>query len=112
MRYETKQEALREAHAKRNLLHQPRNWKIRVWENMGWHWSLHNGTLSLYYDKYGKGKGTFSALMSDGRYEGVGESYWTSRFFHSNPNMVVADQMNLARVFLRTIQSSIDSVKL
>lgn len=23
-------------------------WTIRVWENLGWHWSLYNGPMSLY----------------------------------------------------------------
>jgi hypothetical protein len=25
-------------------------WKVRVWENLGWHWEVTKGSVSLYYN--------------------------------------------------------------
>lgn len=48
MSYKTKAEA--EKAAKRDC---PRGWKIRVWENIGWHVSYENGPLSIHEFGFG-----------------------------------------------------------
>lgn len=66
----TEKEAIRKAKEVQKRLGQ--GWDIRVWRNLGWHWSLQaaGGRISLYEDFSGK----FFALVNlDGRSPGMGD---------------------------------------
>lgn len=51
--------------AKKWLNTMPRGWKSRVWENMGWHFDLNNGPISIHYDEHVKSDLRFSAMIAD-----------------------------------------------
>lgn len=41
----------------------PKGWTLHIWENLGWHWSLHRGPMSIYnYGRPGHAT-TFSCLI-------------------------------------------------
>jgi hypothetical protein len=103
----TKSEAYREAREKRSLLKDAKKWKIGVWENLGWHWALHKGRMSLHYSD---GK-FFALLASNDEYVGVGATFWSTRYHSTNPNRVVSAQLKAAKEFLNECQKSVDSVE-
>ncbi len=58
----TKKEATVKAKALKKLM-KTKGWKIRVWENIGWHYSLKNGPVNL--SEYNCGKETsYSCLIA------------------------------------------------
>ena len=88
MNYETKAQATKAARHARALLNKPKGWKSYVFENLGWHYTLRNGPLTLHPSC----NGMFFSLLSDDIQDHIGgASQWTSRFSHVNPNKVVQD---------------------
>lgn len=94
----TKKEAETRGNALLNRMHGI-GWKLRVWENMGWHFAVGNGSIDLSegYTRPGK-KPTYHILM--GTVEGgVGGTYpfvMEGRAF-TDPNKAVRVQMKYAR---------------
>ena len=73
-----------------------KGWKIRVHENMGWHYSLLNGGLSIHADKH-KGKYTYHCML--GTDPGSGDAIWTARGegYYPDPNKAVKFAVEYAR---------------
>ena len=44
---QTKKQAESEAKICKQKMNVPSKWKMRLWENMGWHWSLSHGHLKV-----------------------------------------------------------------
>lgn len=110
---ESKAEALSEARKAKNMLDNPRAWKIEIFENLGWHWALYCGNLSLhghYYDL--SKKWNFFTLLSDGKYHGVGEMYWSpeNRGFE-NPQKAVNHQLKIANHFIKKVTGVVSGVE-
>ena len=40
----------------------PKGWRLRVWENLGWHFSILNGPAAIYESSV---DGSFNCLISD-----------------------------------------------
>jgi len=66
-----------------------RGWKLRVWENLGWHYCVNSGPVSVY-PSYNEGN-FFCLISTDPKKAGFGGSAWTnsSASPHKNPNQVV-----------------------
>jgi len=85
-----------------------KGWKYRVWENLGWHYSVHNGGMTVHPSCV---KGEFFTLLSSGGDLGSGECYWTpsgTRF--KDPNAAVRFQILKARKFVGRVQEAVESV--
>lgn len=94
------------------LLKNKEGWKVRVWENLGWHVSLEKGGMSLHISEFTPGKIEYSVLFSaDGR--GGGESFWTMKnedSYSTDPNVVIQRQIMIAQKFVRQCTKAIEQV--
>jgi len=81
------------------------NWKLRVWENLGWHYALYNkdhSGLNLYVSEgecIPKGN-TYSCMLSSTPGDSGGEMYWTDNYHSKDPNKAVEHQIKVARKFV------------
>lgn len=83
-------------------------WKLRVWENCGWHYSVLLGTIYVYGSP-----GCFNVLFSaDKKIPGAGEIFWTTRGEHyKDPNRAVEMQLKCARTFVNKCSKAIEDVE-
>lgn len=74
-----------------------KGWKLRVWENLGWHYSVYNHGMNVHQD--GPASREYSVLLADDGVGSGGLGVWTDTEcrFHSSPNAAVRAQMRLAR---------------
>lgn len=81
-----------------------RGWKLRVWENQGWHYAITNGSITVH-PTFG---GYYFTLMSpDAKRPGGGLAVWTFQRRSKDPNKVVRWQVEDAR---RIIQGYLDAL--
>jgi hypothetical protein len=95
----TKEEAEATGTAAKALL-TSKGWKLRVWENDGWHWELCNHIISLHSSRLNQ-HGKFWALVTDEvRSVGSGAMLFSDpagvAFEHADPNVVVERAMAYA----------------
>jgi len=86
-------------------------WTIRVWENIGWHYSLHNCGLSLMEEESVERLEYWCLLASDLKYTGSGEIYWAeeeSDRFHFSPHEAIEAQLKLAEEYLFKFMQNCD----
>ena len=106
----TKGDALRAARKAKALL-KTRGWKINVWNNLGWCWSLDNldGHFTLWQSEH---TGRFTTLFSDGRHEHTGSYNWsTGSQSFKDPNKAVEAQIKLARGYVKRTAAWVDNLK-
>ena len=75
-----------------------KGWKLDVWENMGWHYAVYNGTLTVHASEYAMSKTTYFTLLGDEE-RGGGLGFWTENGPESSsedPNEVVERQVAYA----------------
>lgn len=85
---------------------QGKGWKLEVWENLGWHFGVRNGALSVIVsgDRY-------STLMSD-EADGVGGApIWFVRRWFRDPNAAVRAQLRVCREFLKRCDTLVSAVE-
>jgi hypothetical protein len=104
----TKDDARAEAKLVRELMRNPGVWKIRVWENIGWYWSLQcrNVTVSSCRDL---GQNTYFALVGteDGDTSGLGA--WFSRDgVRGNPQDAVDVAIKAAADYVDELRSAVE----
>lgn len=104
--------ALRLGKATLKLLKNPFGWKVRVWENLGWHVALQKGGMNLHIHNYDSPRVTYSVLFSSDGGTG-GESFWTmkdSDSHGSDPNVVINRQLRIAEKFIRQCSKAVEQV--
>lgn len=76
-----------------------KGWKIRVWENLGWHYKIQNGYMFVSPDSFrGGGERYFAGLATEIGAVGT-PSYWHKSESFSDPNRAVASQLARAAKF-------------
>jgi hypothetical protein len=65
-------------------------WELRIWENLGWHYSVTNNLLEVYPSSNGK----YFCLFG---YKSGGRPEWTIKESFDNPNEAVERTLQLAR---------------
>jgi hypothetical protein len=86
-----------------------KGWKLRVWENIGWHYSARNGPINVYESHT---EGMYSCLLSDRLDDPIGGSaLWTTEFRNKDPNKVVAHEVKAARKQLNEIIDAVSFVE-
>jgi hypothetical protein len=99
----TKKEAMQAAKALRKKM-TGRNWKIRVWENLGWHYQVHRSRISVLEAIDGRGNRRYYTSCSMAT-DGIGTPVeWSVRKpSFTDPNQAVQAQLNAVRqdVFFR-----------
>lgn len=105
----TKAEALRRARQVKAQL-KTKGWKIKVWNNLGWHWSLDHldGHLTLHECLHSK---TFSTLFSTGDYAHTGSYNWLVRGSFKDPNKAIEVQLHAAREYVKRTAAWVDNLK-
>lgn len=105
--FKSEGEARKKAEEALSLLNNKEGWTIRTWNNLGWHWSLQCGAMSLNSTNQDE----FYVLLSDDvKRPYGGEVFWTTHSYDKDPNKVIAQQLELARAFIAKCQAAIDSV--
>lgn len=109
--YEDYKKARKLALDTRKVMYNPKGWKIRVWENAGWHSSLERGGLQLYIHTYTfDDRPSYSVLFSRNN-SGGGEVFWGlgNKSFR-DPNKAVLEQLRQARKFIRECTKAVEFV--
>lgn len=73
-------------------------WKIRVWENCGWHYALHNGPVNLNESS----PGSYFCLVGTRNDDAGGLAMWTdTEQYYEDPNECVAKALKCAHQVLK-----------
>jgi len=100
----TKSEAQKAARALKVRMRDPSTWKVRVWENAGWHCMLYRGTLQICTTNGGP---PYSCLLGYDISEAPpmgGAAIWLDHYSGSDPNEAVKQQLKIARQVHRRIE--------
>jgi hypothetical protein len=104
----TEQEARREG---RKLLKRMKGkgWKLRVWENLGWHFCVWNGPAAVYPSINGK----FHCLLADHDCKGTGAGHgeWTTTESFADPNKAVACELASAESVVQKYIKALKYIK-
>lgn len=94
-----------------NLLNKMRGngWKLRVWENLGWHYCVTNKNVSVSeYFFYGINKPVYHCLIG---YGGAGIGAWTTKNSCDDPNVAVEQELAAAHAYVNELQEIIENVE-
>ena len=92
-------------------------WKLDVWENLGWHYSVCNGAMSVHASSLGApedgSEDTFFCLMGTDRDQShdSGHPAWGSDFKSNDPNEVVLAQIRKAREVLNVYIKAVKHIE-
>jgi len=92
-------------------------WKLRVWENFGWHYSVYNGAINVHVATLGAApdgsEDTFSCLMGMDRDKerSGGHPEWTTHFSSVYPIEVILDQIREARKVLNVYIKAVEHIE-
>jgi len=80
-----------------SLLKSKKGWSIRVWENLGWHFSLEKKGMSVYArtDAFSIITTYHCLFSNDGR--GGGDVFWDCDNYSTDPNESIKIQIKEAR---------------
>jgi hypothetical protein len=82
-----------------------KGWKLRVWENLGWHYCLVNPPLTLH-----PGIDGYWIFMTDKLNEADYGSYlWSMRDSFADPNEAVRAQVVLAQKNIKVLNETVDA---
>ncbi len=82
-------------------------WVLDVWENLGWHYAVENGPLTVYGDHFPGANGTFSTLLGENEDDRhCGSFNWSPRGKrYKDPNRAVKAQLRLAREYVDSVSA-------
>lgn len=84
-----------------------KGWRLRVHENIGWHYSVYRGPLQLFPS----GPRHFFCLLSGNptdRPAMGGDGIWIDRGVYTDPNKAVDGQIRLARAVIARLTRAVD----
>lgn len=106
----TKAEATKRAAALKRRV-KGKGWTVIIHENLGWHFCLHLGGLSLYEHRSMFDKPSYSTLLSDmGGHGGGAQQFYTRQHF-KDPNQAVRNQLVLARRWTDNVNKIVEAVE-
>jgi len=89
-----------------------KGWRVRVFENLGWHWNLFNGYITLSGDGCGVTKSVkYSAMMADSLPPGGSPNFWypgPGKGYFKDPNKAVDYVFKSAKQFVREVHSVVE----
>lgn len=91
-----------------------KQWALRVWENLGWHYGVYcepesDIRLSVCIAQDPDGSVRYSCLL--GR-DGAGELHWYQGEWYKDPNRAVKAQLKLARTFADETERKVAALEL
>ena len=104
--YEAYKNAVESAKATVKLMQPQKGWKIRVWENLGWHWEIKKGNLEVHFSH--PSRQYWATLSEDG---GSGDSFDTNfTAYCTDPNRAVEHKLQIANNYIKKLQQIIKEV--
>ena len=100
--------AISEARKTLSKMRKPGRWRINVFENLGWHWDLASGYITLSGDYYDSGTSQFSAMMADTLPPCGSPHYWypgPGKGYFKDPNKAVDYVLRHAERFVKNVNS-------
>lgn len=91
----TKEEAERRAKALKRKM-KTRRWVIHIWENIGWHYCIDNGFISIFPSGIDT---LYFPMMSTQLGDHATPPYWYVNRLFSDPNEAVKVQLQYAKKF-------------
>jgi hypothetical protein len=106
----TKKEAEKKGRALLKLM-KGKGWKLRVHENLGWHYNVWNGPAAVYPS--GANNGKFFCLLSnrDCGGTGAGVAAWTTKGSYKDPNRAVEKEVESAQEYADEINESLEYIR-
>lgn len=105
MGYNTRREAELQAIRYLHKMH-GKGWYTRVWENVGWHWCLHNGPVNVNASHSAFGPPTFWAMVSPTDGGSGGLAAWSPDHKHfRDPNKAARHAIKAARRYVDSLDS-------
>lgn len=86
-------------------------WKLVVWQNMGWHYNLQRGPITLNVSKDRQATVYWCQMTSDPKRSGYGEVFWDRCPYFRDPNRAVAAQIRIAERFAARLARAIAAAK-
>lgn len=84
-----------------------KNWKLRVWDNISWHYSVSNLGLSVHPSFESDPKTKFWCILSETPKDFGGSIKWTTNKDFKNPNDAVKHQLSLANYYISYFKKNI-----
>lgn len=103
----TKEEATKKGKALLKRM-KTKGWKLRVWENLGWHYSLQNPPLCVSPSVSGM---VFTLMTEKADEAGWGSLLWDGAPHSRSPNKAVADQVKLARKVVNDLNKVVEAAE-
>lgn len=83
-------------------------WKLEVWENLGWHYRVYAGPLSVSEKRDRSPEFRYSAMMSERPDDHIGGSYaWYGDTHSSDPNRTARKQLEIAEAALARLSECV-----
>lgn len=89
-------------------------WRIRVWENLGWHYQISKGTISIYeaYKHIDDPTSYHAMIAGEPGQNGHGLAAWSGDFFaSSDPNEVVWRAIGEAVTYVNEITQAMEEAQ-
>ena len=83
-------------------------WKIRVWENLGWHFEITKHSMAIHFSEH---PGQYHTYLNSGSTPGGGSHYWHQPYYSDDPNEVYERQLEVAQQFIDECQEVVDRFK-
>lgn len=87
-------------------------WKVRVWENLGWHVMVANQGVQIYIDHSPlTGEDSYWGMVNADGEDSSGDVFWDYPQKHSkDPNVIVRHLMKYVRKFRDKIVARVDAI--
>jgi len=106
----TKAQATKEAKKCLKLIDKEarKHWEVKVWENLGWHWSLDalDGLFCLCPSF--KGTAPYDCLLSNSDHTHAGSCAWMMEKAFADPNKAIANQVRLAHDYAIRVNDRVE----
>jgi hypothetical protein len=108
VRYDTKDEATAASVDIQQMMADPSQWALKVWENIGWHCAIVCGPAYIWPC----GEDTYSCLISgDPDKAGSGEACWSSHESGNTPEEALQKEIASFRKYKRSREDQLELVE-
>lgn len=105
----TKQEATAKGKSMLAMMDQPKDWRVDVWENLGWHYCLEHRASGGLLTVWPFEDGIFSAMLSL-NCPRAGDIRWSNNYHSKDPNKAVQHVIRRAEIVLAAEQAAFNKI--
>ncbi len=83
-------------------LMEDKGWESRVWENLGWHYSINKAGMTIYtaHTTPGEVQKYHSLFTRSQTHKGYGDVFWEDINSNINPNKLVKEQVRVVKEYI------------